>query len=1177
MGRLRGFLIRFVILALVAVFAGGAWVAHQYVRPEKVREALIATLQEKMPGVEVQVDAASLRIFGGISVQGLALTRPGESEPFFQTLDANISHDKESLTRGVVQIRKIEIDGATIRLIREPDGVWNLEKLGVSKGSAEMPAIPTILVKNATVHVRDLRADPLPPLALTDVKLNLMNDPVATINVKASFVATPKPPQGECKLRVPMQISAEYNRVDRGVKAHLEVPELTLTPDLAPGFAKVDPMLGEYMSQFTATLGIRADVKLESQKPPKIDVKVDVKEGRFDDENLPWPLEQIAGIVQYREGKVSIEKGSAKFGRAHVELALETRPLTPPTTPRLSDPPTTLPTKIAPTDPDDTFKKLEDKLEKLNVTIRELPIEDELFAKLPKKAHRMRQMFNPTGTIDIGVTMARNPAGLKQEFEVRPNRAAMNYEKFKYPVKDLSGYVRKITLDDGKEEFKVLITGMASDRKIELSGSVGSEGPDPRIDLRLTGNDFPIDEKLFAAMPAKYTNSLNKLHATGRGDFSVAIRQAQDINRCESTISVTVYDASLHYEHFPYPLRDIRGKVNVRIAAVSPERPERPGTPMGPIVDTDRVEIRSFQARHAEGQLWLEGDHEPIVGTQDRKLTLRIQGLDLPFDQDFQNAASAMKIGNLWQTFSPKGKVTFGADLEIMERGTPMPSATVVLSNNPSRVIIPANATATTLPGEPPFNAAHDLKLIVNFKGPTITPDFFAYELENLAGVLSYKGGKLYLDSFSARHGTTKMQFEAAQILFGEAREVYANVGGLLISPVPTDADFLRALPPKAAKAFRELKIRGHADLLVHQLVVNSPAAPPESPNRTLARSQAPMTAAQPSASTRGDPTVFWETTLKLHGASMDAGLDWTNLHGSIFSKGRYNGDHLDVVKGHAWFDRATVYQQPMTNLKMSYLIRPQKPLAEQPGKFSTPVIEFPDLTANVFQGTLGGEAWVSLSEVPQFRLWITAAGVKLDELASHNKLATNGELRGLAQGKILLENPVEARSGQTLLTGVGQIDVPNGRMYNLPVLLPMLKLLKLQTPDQTAFEEAHASFQIRGDRVYVNQLDLVGTAVSLGGSGEMDMKAEDVRFEFFTIWSQALKRWLSTPFGDVTSFVSGNLFKIELTKAPGYTMQYRPQMLPVVTEPMRAVLERFRGRAGLPNSESLQRASTPR
>jgi hypothetical protein len=313
------------------------------------------------------------------------------------------------------------------------------------------------------------------------------------------------------------------------------------------------------------------------------------------------------------------------------------------------------------------------------------------------------------------------------------------------------------------------------------------------------------------------------------------------------------------------------------------------------------------------------------------------------------------------------------------------------------------------------------------------------------------------------------------------------------------------------------------------------------------------------------DPVVYWNAELKLAGASLDTGLAWTDVHGAVASVGLYDSTRLGAVLGNAWFDHATIAKQPVTSAKITFRVRPQEPDPHRPGHFAAPVVEFPDLTGSLYGGTVGGEARVVLEDQTRYRVWLTASGVRLDELARECKLGNGAELRGLAQGKVLVENLPDPKTGLLTLTGSGQIDVPNGRMYNLPVLLPLLKLLKLQAPDQTAFEEAHAVFDLRGDRVKVSQLDLIGTAVSLGGSGELDTAGEDVRFEFYTIWSQALKRWLSTPYGDVTSFLSGSLFKIEMVRQRNGEMDYRPHMLPVVTDPVRAVAERLRNRMGRP------------
>ena len=63
-------------------------------------------------------------------------------------------------------------------------------------------------------------------------------------------------------------------------------------------------------------------------------------------------------------------------------------------------------------------------------------------------------------------------------------------------------------------------------------------------------------------------------------------------------------------------------------------------------------------------------------------------------------------------------------------------------------------------------------------------------------------------------------------------------------------------------------------------------------------------------------------------------------------------------------------------------------------------------------------------------------------------------------------------------------------------------------------------------------------------------------------MWSQALKKWLTTPAGvDLTAVLSGSLFRIDVVRRDGQTT-YKAHVLPAVTDPLRAVAERLRNRA---------------
>ena len=1228
-----------ILTALAALVWAGLW-AYNWVSPEKVRAAVVENLQRQFDDtVEVEVGSAHVRFFGGLSVQNLKLTRRGETEPFLHVPSAVITHDKERLNRGELVIRKIELDSPTVRLVRGPDGRWNIA--GITKpGSVDKP-IPTILIKGGTVFIEDRGPAAFPALAIRNVKLNILGDspPWLKVDGQAQVGIGSDPSPDPTALSIPVAVSGKWNRDTNQSQGRVDISDLEIGPDFAGVVARLHPAAAEYFQRIHAKTGIRAEFSLpgSTAAAPSYDVKFDVREGRYDHEDLPWPIDRFAGSLRLRDGRVTVEKATARLGKSAIDVSLETRaggltlggtpdaPLRgprvrPPVLSHLLKPPGPAVPPVA--DGDDPFLALEEKLEKLDLTVHSLTLDDELFRRLTPKAAVIQRMFSPDGGVDIAVRFTRPDYGWRREIEIRPNKLGIRYEKFRYPISDLSGTLKKVVASDGTDEFQIAVVGTAGGRSVSMTGKVAGEGKDPFISLKIAGNDIPIDDRLFVALPGKYPVSLGKLRGQARGDFKIDIHQAYGVNRCENTFSVKVFDGTVNYAHFPYPVKQVRGNVLVHVSASDPERPLRPGLAIVPEENTDRVELRNFEAVHDGGRFWISGDNEAVPGTADRKLTLRLQGENCPIDADFNAALREMKLDGVTRTFNPRGDLTFGADVEIWDRSgrttpadqLPDPASSIAALGGVAPVV-------ALFPAEPPFNPTTDMRLSLHFKGPSVTPTFFPYDLHNLAGLLRYHGGRVELVKFSAKHGASELKLDAGDIRFADSGEVWANLGGIGLNPMVPDEALLKAMPEKIRHAFRELKFRGSADLFVKHLVVSIPGdekskdrvvrgqAPGENPPelkppvwtpRDASRPYSPVAAAEPVAmtvptaapiSTSGgvlpftlpwhknppppvapkvlptpkrdetrDPVIYWNASLKLNGSSMEAGLPFDELFGTIASEGRYEGTHVGAVVGNIWLDKALVGKQPLSSAKLAYRIRAQTPDATTATGYAAPAIEFPDITATLFQGTVGGQARVILDEQVKYRVWLTATGVRLDELARHTKLGSDSELRGLAQGSFLVENAPDPKTGTWIATGHGQIDVPQGRMYKIPVLLDLVKVLKGQTPDRCAFEEAHATLELKGDLVKVTQLDLLGSAISLGGSGELDTEGQHVKFEFYTIWSQTLKRWLTTPLGDVTGLLSGSLFKIELTREGG-KLTSKAVMLPVVTDPVRAVAERLRNR----------------
>ena len=1228
-----------ILTALAALIWAGLW-AYNWVSPETVRASVIENLQQQFDdSVEVEVGSAHVRLFGGLSVGELKLTRRGETEPFLHVPSAIITHDKERLNRGELVIRKIELDSPTIRLVRGADGKWNVS--GITKPGGEQKPIPTILVKGGTVFIEDRSPAAIPPAAIRNIKLTVLGDASQWIKIDAQasvgFGADPQP--DPTALAIPFAVTGKFNRDTNQAQGRVEINDLAIGPDFAAIVGRIHPAAEPYAQHIHAKVNVRAEVALPGSTgaKPTYDVKFDIREGRFDHEDLPWPIEQFAGSIRLRDGRVTVDKATAKLGKSAIDVSLETKAdclnlaptptygprVRPPVLSHLLKPP--VPAVPAVETGDDPFLALEEKLEKLDLTIHSLTLDDELFQRITPKASVIQRMFSPDGGVDIGVQFTRKDGAWKREIDIRPNRLAIKYEKFRYPISDLAGSVKKVVASDGTDEFRIDVTGTAGGRRVSMTGKVAGEGPDPFISLKIAGNDIPIDDKLMAALPGNYPVSLGKLRGKARGDFNINIRQPFGVNRSENTFSIRVFDGSVNYTHFPLPVKQVRGNISIRVTAKDAKRPLRPGLAIVAEDDTDRVELRNFEAVHDGGRFWISGENEGVPGTTDRKLTLRVQGENCPIDADFKAALREIKLDSTIKTFNPRGDLTFGADVEIWDRSGRTTPAERLPDVAP--IAVPGAAPVVALlPAGPPFNPATDMRLSFNFKGPSVTPDFFRYDLHNLAGLLRYHSGRVELVKFSAKHGATELKLEAGDIRFADSGEVWANLGGISMNPLVADEALLKAMPEKIRNAFKELKFRGAAELFVKHLVVSSPGE--QKPQDAVARGQAPIeelpkpkapvwsprdgsrpfspvAAAEPMVvptprppatvtpagnilpfalpwqkspappapqkplpaqipEDKSKPVVYWNASLKLNGSSLEAGLSFEEIFGTIASEGRYEGTHLGAVVGNIWLDKATVGKQPLSSAKLGYRIRAQLPDASTATGYTAPVIEFPDITATLFQGSVGGQARVVLDEQVKYRVWLTATGVRLDELARHTKLGSDSELRGFAQGSFLVENILDPKTGQWIASGQGQIDVPQGRLYKIPVLLDLLKVLKGQTPDRSAFEEAHATLELKGDRVKVTQLDLLGSAISLGGSGEMDTDGQYVKFEFYTIWSQTLKRWLTTPLGDVTGLLSGSLFKIELTREGG-KLTPKAVVLPAVTDPVRAVAERLRNRFDKP------------
>ena len=461
--RLRSWLIRGLILAGVAALAALAWVANSWISPERVRESVIVTLSEQFEGVDVHVGSARMRILGGIAVTDLRLTRHGESQPFLVVPQAILYHDKEKLNRGQLVIRKVELDGPILHLERAADGKWNVAEV-LKTGPADKP-IPTFVVKNGTVTVTDHTPGALPPVTFNDVQCTLLNDPLPMLAIQAHANTDG---YGSVSAR------GRLNRITRHLSLSVELPEFPLGSTAVPVAKQFAPELAPHLAKLTATASVKAELTYAPDTNPqwRHDVRLFVKNARFEHPELPWPLEKITASVRSVDGRVRVDDATAEIGQAKVRLTLETRAGGQPATP----PPE-----------NDPLRRIEDRLERIEVTANGVPLDDGLFDRLPEAAKKARRTYSPTGQVDLSYKLTREGAGWKREFEIRPKQGGMVYDQFRYPVSDIRGLIKRTITHSGSETTTFDLIGTAAGQLITLKGRIDGDGPDPTVTLRVTG------------------------------------------------------------------------------------------------------------------------------------------------------------------------------------------------------------------------------------------------------------------------------------------------------------------------------------------------------------------------------------------------------------------------------------------------------------------------------------------------------------------------------------------------------------------------------------------------------------------------------------------------------------------------------------------------------------------
>jgi hypothetical protein len=384
----------------------------------------------------------------------------------------------------------------------------------------------------------------------------------------------------------------------------------------------------------------------------------------------------------------------------------------------------------------------------------------------------------------------------------------------------------------------------------------------------------------------------------------------------------------------------------------------------------------------------------------------------------------------------------------------------------------------------------------------SIEPAWFPYRLERLRGSLTWKDGLLRFRSVRGTHARTTVS-AGGVCRFSPDGGWAVSFEQLCADRFRADHEVLQALPVGLQQAISGVRLRGLLSL----------------------------TGTLDIHSSGGPPAAAWDMHLDVEQGSLDVGTPLEHVHGGIRLRGRSDGRTWQTL-GELAIDSATWRGVQMTAV--------QGPLSMDSGgvRFGANAVRPAGegaarrVSARLAGGTLLIDGSAAAGDPGGFAVVATLAEANLERLAGET-LAAAHPYRGRVFGTVEVSG---SRAGTHSLAGRGQVRLRDADIYELPLVVALLKMFRVKAPDRNAFGSSIVDFRIEGPRAYLDNIELSGDAISLVGNGEVDFDGA-VHMTFRSIMGDsetqlpAMKRLLGGASGQfMLIHVDGTIAHPELT-----------------------------------------------
>jgi hypothetical protein len=337
----------------------------------------------------------------------------------------------------------------------------------------------------------------------------------------------------------------------------------------------------------------------------------------------------------------------------------------------------------------------------------------------------------------------------------------------------------------------------------------------------------------------------------------------------------------------------------------------------------------------------------------------------------------------------------------------------------------------------------------------SLEPAQFPYRLDRLRGTVVYRDGHLDLQNIRAVHDRTPLEASGFCDFDGQGNW-HLRFERVAIDRLHPDRDLLAAVSGQLKRCLLQLNPSGAINVAGSAEVFGSSV--PENPLR-----------------------VGWNLSVDVHQGAIESGLRVENINGGARFIGEMSRGQIRC-RGNLAVDSLTVRDLQLTQLQGPFYFDEKQLLVGSPADPPKPG-EIPHrVTARVYGGYAQADARVLLGDEPRFSVQALLTDADLKRFA-HENIPGKQKL----DGKVLASVDVSGSGrGVHSLLGRGQVRLTQADIYELPLMVSLLKLLSIKSPDSTAFTNSAIDYRIEGDHVYLDKITFDGDAISLEGSGEM-------------------------------------------------------------------------------------------